>query len=277
MNAPKIAVIRFPGVNCEDETCRALAASGGDARTVIWSVPPGALDEYDGYVLPGGFSYQDRVRAGAIAAKDSIVARLVELAEAGRPLLGICNGAQVLLESGLVPGLQPGRVEMALATNVMPDRDGYHSRWCHLRVNSTRSCATAASAKGDVLPIPVAHAEGRFVSRTHGLFEELETNGQIVLTYASADGGSANGFPANPNGATLDVAAVSNAGGNVVAMMPHPERAMRLGQVPTSLDGPWGTRRRSAEPADMTGPGPGTIVFDAFVAACRRSGKEATA
>ena len=272
---PEVAVIRFPGVNCEEETRRALSASGAESRIVMWNAPADELDAFDGYVLPGGFSYQDRVRAGAIAAKDAVVGRLIAAAEAGKPILGICNGAQVLLESGLVPGLEAGNVEMALATNTMPDRDGYHSRWCHLRVTSSDSCATLGAAEGDVWPIPVAHAEGRFVSRTRGLFQSLEANGQVVLTYARPDGAAAEGFPANPNGSTRDVAAVSNRRGNVVAMMPHPERAARLGQVPTSLAGEWGVGRRRAAGDDFEKPGPGSGVFAGLVAFAGRVRKGA--
>ncbi|MBD3367741.1 MAG: phosphoribosylformylglycinamidine synthase I [Candidatus Eisenbacteria bacterium] len=270
MNAPRAAVIRFPGVNCEEETRRAVEASGGACDIVMWNDAREVLEGYDGYVLPGGFSYQDRVRAGAIAAKDAVVQLLVAAAEAGKPVLGIYNGAQVLLESGLVPGCEPGRVEMALATNVMPDRDGYHARWCHLRVAAAGSCATLGVGEGDVLPIPVAHAEGRFVSRTDGLFETLAREGQIVMTYATSDGGNPDGFPSNPNGSRENVAAVSNPPGNVVAMMPHPERAARLGQVPTVLEGPWGARRRDAGAEAFDDPGPGSAVFDGFVASCRK-------
>jgi len=272
MSEVRVAVIRFPGVNCEEETRRAVLRAGGAADIVMWNGPAGELDAYDGYVLPGGFSYQDRVRAGAIAAKDAVLDRLVAAAAAEKPVLGICNGAQVLLESGLVPGVEPGCVEMALATNVMPGRDGYHAQWCHLRVASAGACATLASKTNDVIPIPVAHAEGRFVSRTEGLFEKLEAGGQIVMTYAGPDGEPPAGFPGNPNGSVRDVAAVSNPAGNVVAMMPHPERAARLGQVPASLCGPWGARRRAARPSAFDDAGPGAVVFEGFVSACRRKG-----
>lgn len=272
MSAPRVAVIRFPGVNCEAETRRAVEAAGAECDIVMWNAPTGTLDEYDGYVLPGGFSYQDRVRAGAIAAKDAVVERLADAAGEGKAVLGICNGAQVLLEAGLVPGIERGAVEMALATNVMPGRDGYYARWCHLAVTSAASCATLGSREGDVLPIPVAHAEGRFVSRIDGLFEKLDESGQVVLRYVDPAGGSA-GFPVNPNGSTGAVAAVSNPAGNVVAMMPHPERAARLGQVPASLAGPWGERRRTARGSAFDDEGPGSAVFAGLVAFCERSKK----
>jgi len=263
----RVAVIRFPGVNCEDETRRAVAASGMACDVFMWNGPTEELSMYDAYVLPGGFSYQDRVRAGAIAAKDRIVDRLFDEAASGKPVIGICNGAQVLLESGMVPGLDPGRVEMGLARNIMPDRDGYYTRWTHLTVRSDRSAATAALAVGDVLAIPVAHAEGRFVSSTEGLVDGLFERGQVVMTYASPDGEDEDRFPTNPNGSTRAIAAVANPAGNVVAMMPHPERAAWLFQLPVGLAGPWGERRRAAAGSGegLTGPGPGALVVDSLL------------
>lgn len=269
-DAVRIAVIRFPGVNCEDETRRAVIASGAVCDVFPWNGPTADLRSYDGFVLPGGFAYQDRVRAGAIAAKDHIVDCLSEEAESGKAVLGICNGAQVLLEAGLVPGVVGGRVEMGLATNVMPDRDGYHARWTHLRVETSVTAATAATAAGTIVPVPVAHAEGRFVTTEEGLIERLTKAGQIVMRYASWDGCPASGFPENPNGSTMDIAAVSNREGNVVAMMPHPERAAWLFQVPESLAGAWGERRRvSRGRPEMRGPGPGAAVMDSLVRFCR--------
>ncbi|UCH77445.1 MAG: phosphoribosylformylglycinamidine synthase subunit PurQ, partial [Candidatus Coatesbacteria bacterium] len=100
---PKIAVVQFPGVNCEFETARAVEAAGGRAEIVRFNLPAADIARYDGYVLPGGFAYEDRVRAGAIAAKDAVVEVLAQEAERGKPLLGICNGAQILVEAGLVP------------------------------------------------------------------------------------------------------------------------------------------------------------------------------
>ncbi|MBM3308065.1 MAG: phosphoribosylformylglycinamidine synthase I [Candidatus Eisenbacteria bacterium] len=262
----RVAVVRFPGVNCEEETRRAVLDAGAACDIVMWNEPDGVLGAYDAYVLPGGFSYQDRVRAGAIAAKDRVVGCLAEQAAAGKPVLGICNGAQILVEAGLVPGLTPGRVEMALARNAMPDRDGYYTRWTHLRVESACSAASLALAPGDVVPVPVAHAEGRFVSATPGLVEELFARGLAVMTYATPDGARAERFPDVPNGSAMALAAVSNPAGNVVAMMPHPERAVRLGHVPANLAGTWGKRRRAARTAVAARePGPGAPVVRSLV------------
>jgi len=274
VSAPRvrIAVVRFPGVNCEAETRRAVLDQGAACDIVMWNEAASALESYDGYVLPGGFSYQDRVRAGAIAAKDRVVGCLFEQAASGKPVLGICNGAQILVEAGMVPGIEPGRVEMALARNVMPDRDGYYTRWTHLAVECAGSAASLALAVGDVVPVPVAHAEGRFVSATPGLVEELFARGQAVMTYATPLGARAERFPELPNGAAMSLAAVSNPAGNVVAMMPHPERAARLGQVPANLAGPWGERRRAVRSAaEARAPGPGAPVIRSLVEFAERA------
>ncbi len=260
---PRVAVIRFPGLNCENETRRAMLSQGVDADIFMWNGPTDELARYDGYVVPGGFSYQDRVRAGAIAAKDRVMDCIIAQAAAGKPVLGICNGAQILIESGLVPGLGNGLVEMGLARNIMPDRDGYYSRWAYLRVESTKTAATGGLAVGDVVPVPIAHAEGRFVTTDPGLVARLRENGQIAFTYATSDGEFSNDFPWNPNGSTAGIAGISNAAGNVVAMMPHPERCSWLYQVPETLAGEWGQRRRAArgDRAMLTAPGPGAPVL----------------
>ena len=263
---PRIAVLRFPGMNCEEETRRAVVAAGAESDIFMWNGPTDELAGYDGYVLPGGFSYQDRVRAGAIAAKDRVVDCLFEQAQKGKPVLGICNGAQVVIEAGMVPGLEAGRVEMGLAHNIMPDRDGYYTRWTHLVRSGGRSAATASLAEDEVVPVPMAHAEGRFVTVAEGLIDRLFEKGQVVFTYGRYDGTPADGFPDNPNGSVRNIAGISNPAGNVVAMMPHPERAAWLYQVPRNLPGEWGGRRRASEgPGALMGPGPGARVMASVV------------
>jgi len=235
-----VAVVRFPGVNCEAETARALERAGLTAEIVTWSRPPSELRAFAAYVLPGGFSYQDRVRAGALAAKHPIVEVLAAEAERGKPLLGICNGAQILIEAGLVP--DGGNVDLALARNSMPARQGYHARWVHVRVEESPCVFTRSLEPGTVLPLPVAHAEGRVIGEP-GLVEALIRSGQAPLRYALANGDDARAFPENPNGSELAVAAVCNRRGNIMAVMPHPERAQDLGALPVSLAGPWASTR----------------------------------
>lgn len=269
-NAPRAAVLQFPGVNCEYESARALEAAGATASILRWNEDPARLADFDLYLIPGGFSYQDRIRAGAVAAKEPVLDALFAQAEAGKPVLGICNGAQVLVEAGFVPGLAPGAVEIALAPNRMRGRSGYYSDWSHLRV-AERTPSWLAPLAGDVLPLPFAHGEGRFTTRSETLFADLAAAGQIALRYAGPAGEDAGGWPRNPNGSLLDAAALCNRAGNVLAIMPHPERAAWLGQVPAMLEGAWGVRRRAADgdwPA-LRGPGPGHALFAAMVDAAR--------
>ena len=259
---PRVAVIQFPGVNCEAETVRALERVGLGAEVFRWTRPAGQLRDFQAYVLPGGFSYQDRVRAGALAAKDPLVEALHGELERGKPALGICNGAQVLVEAGLIPG--GSGVELALARNRMRGRTGYFSRWVYTRVEPSPCVFTRALEPGTVLPLPVAHAEGRFVG-SPGRMPALVRAGQTPLRYARHDGTLATGFPEHPNGAEESVAAVCNPRGNVLAILPHPERAQDLGAVPRPMVGRWSEARSrafddgvgGAEAVDEAGPGLG--------------------
>ncbi|MBN1504198.1 MAG: phosphoribosylformylglycinamidine synthase I [Candidatus Eisenbacteria bacterium] len=265
---PRVAVIQFPGVNCEYETQRALNAAGLDAEVFRWNLDVGRLSSFDAFLLPGGFSYQDRVRAGAIAAKDSVVQEVALQADRGKPVLGICNGAQVLVEAGMVPGLSPGRVEMALGPNRTDGRSGYLCEWVFLKaVEPGRAAFTCAMREGQVVPLPIAHAEGRFVTRSPGTLEALEKERLPRLLYCSQSGEVATAYPSNPNGSVLSAAAVSNRKGNVMAMMPHPERAAWLSQVPDRITGAWGQARLEArgDRTRMSQPGPGRVVFESLL------------
>ena len=257
MNAARVAVVQLPGVNCEAETARALTRVGLSAEVFRWTRPAVELARFQAYVLPGGFSYQDRVRAGALAAKDPLIATLADAARRGKPVLGICNGAQVLVESGLVPG--GNGVEIALARNRMPDRTGYYARWVYVRVERSRCVFTSTLEPGTVLPLPVAHGEGRFTARDPGRIAALARAGQTPLRYATERGTLARDFPANPNGSEAAVAAVCNAAGNVLALMPHPERAQDAGGVSRSVGGAWGERRENAGAS-----GPGLKLFESL-------------
>jgi phosphoribosylformylglycinamidine synthase len=257
----RVAVVQFPGVNCESESVRALHRVGLEAEVFRWTRAADELRDFAAYLLPGGFSYQDRVRAGALAAKDPLLDVLAEEAERGKPVLGICNGAQVLIEAGLVPGTRA--VDLALARNHMPDRSGYFARWIYVRVEESPCVFTRALEPGAVLPMPVAHGEGRFTSRDPERMPSLRAAGQVPLRFCRADGGPADGFPANPNGAEEDAAGVCNARGNVLALMPHPERAQDLGGVARDVAGPWAERRERARlGGDVAGAGPGLMLFE---------------
>jgi phosphoribosylformylglycinamidine synthase len=236
-----------------------------DAAIMRWNEPLEAYEEFDGFVLPGGFSYQDRVRAGAMAATDEVIQVITGQAAKGKPVLGICNGAQVLVEAGLVPGLEEGKVEMALAPNSGMGRGGYYCNWVYLKVSCTpaRTAATCDLEPGEILPVPIAHGEGRFTSSAEGLFESLEAGDQIAFKYCDPGGRLAESFPENPNGSERMAAAISNPEGNVVAMMPHPERCAWMRQVPGELIGNWGQRRLASQssPQAMEADGPGASVF----------------
>jgi phosphoribosylformylglycinamidine synthase len=233
------------------------------AEVFRWTRPAAELADFSAYVLPGGFSWQDRVRGGALAAKGPLVEALAEQAGGkGKPVLGICNGAQVLVEAGLVPG--GDGVTLALARNRMPGRAGYFASWAYLRVEPSLCLFTRTLRPGSVLPLPVAHGEGRFTCRPSGRMETLAIAGQVPLRYGAADGGEARGFPENPNGSQQDAAAVCNAAGNVLALMPHPERAVDAGQCSRALVGEWAERRLECaeRPASSGASGPGLSIFE---------------
>jgi phosphoribosylformylglycinamidine synthase len=267
----RIAVVQFPGSNCESETCDALRAVGAEPDIVRWNAPAETWADFAAFVLPGGFSYEDRVRSGAIAAKHAVLDAIAAAADAGRPVLGICNGAQVLVESGLVPGIEPGRVEVALAANAASGWHGYYCDWVHLVPGD--GPGIASRLRGEQLPLPVGHGEGRFVARRQ-VFDDLARRGQIAFRYVHPDGSAARGFPDNPNGSLLDVAGLCDARGRVLALMPHPERGAWLYQVPEELPGKWGAARRAAagDRAALVGPGPGLVLYRSFVQLARGEG-----
>ena len=180
----KIAVIQFPGVNCEEESVLACKKAGMDAEIYRWNcgVP---LYNYDGFLIPGGWAYEDRVRAGAIAAKDPLMDGLKKQANAGKPIIGICNGAQVLVESGLIPNVQGEmKIEFALAPNKSPRVSGYYCTWVNLlNVQSKPGVFTNALKFNDIVKAPIAHGEGRFVTNDERLVEKLKEDNQIVFRY----------------------------------------------------------------------------------------------
>jgi phosphoribosylformylglycinamidine synthase len=274
---PRVAVLQVPGMNCEYETRSVLESAGLDAVIFRWNRPARDLEAFDAFVLPGGFSYEDRIRAGAVAAKIPALDVVGRAAEAGKPVLGICNGAQILVEAGLVPGREPGRVEMALGKNRGGWR-GYYCAWVYVKVvkEGRESAFTSRFEEGEVFPVPLAHAEGRFTVRDPERLRAWAQDGQIPLRYVTPEGDEDPGFPHNPNGSLFGAAGVTNPAGNVLAFMPHPERAAVLRQVPTTTAGEWGERRReAARRLDvLEGPGPGLRVFQSLSDYLRWGGKE---
>ena len=269
---PRVCVIQFPGSNCEYETARALEPHGLEAAVLRWnSLDGSAARGFAAFVLPGGFSFQDRVRAGAVAAKERVMDVVAGAADSGVPVLGICNGAQILVESGLVPGWSGDCIDAALAHNISPGRTGYLSRWVHLRaapgIRDRCPWLSVIDEPATVIPLPIAHAEGRFVFDRDRSSSD-HTDSVAALTYCGYDGSPAGGYPDNPNGSLFDLAGITNRKGNVLAMMPHPERACWLWQVPPSLPGRWGEVRRAHNRRDsiLAQWGPGATLFAGLAA-----------
>ncbi|MEI8341175.1 MAG: phosphoribosylformylglycinamidine synthase subunit PurQ [Verrucomicrobiota bacterium] len=206
----KAAVIRFPGSNCDQDCFHALHHIFGVETEYVWHKET-SLDAFDLIVLPGGFSYGDYLRCGAIARFSPVMKSLVEQADKGKLILGICNGFQILCEAHLLPG--------ALVRN-----ESLHFICEHtlLRVEGVNSPFTNAAATGQVLNIPIAHGEGNYTA-DEATLRELNLNSQILLRYA--DAGGAVTAAANPNGSAENIAGICNARRNVFGMMPHPERA----------------------------------------------------
>jgi len=237
----KIAIIQFPGSNCHRETKLAVERAGMEAQNFLWNEDKQKLHEFDGYVIVGGFSYEDRGRAGLIAALDPILKTLTDESEKGKLILGICNGAQILVEAGLVPGLPGYTKAMALTTNKRMNGDktlgtGFYNDWVYIKPNkvNAKNAFTSAFDKNQVIRIPVAHAEGRFLL-DEKLYESLQNSNSAIFQYCDKDGNVIDSFPTNPNGSSHNLAAISNASGNVMAMMPHPERTMIGDPIFTSM------------------------------------------
>jgi phosphoribosylformylglycinamidine synthase I len=209
----RVAVVVFPGSNCDHDTLAAARQAGADAY-FVWHRDT-SLEQADSVILPGGFSYGDYLRSGAIARFSPIMAAVVEHARAGGPVLGICNGFQILCEAGLLPG--------ALMRNA---RLRFLSRPTWVRVEQTDTPCSGLYERGEVLELPIAHGDGRYVVDAPSA-AELEATGRVVWRYVRD----------NPNGSTNDIAGVTNAGRNVVGIMPHPER-----RNAPALGGPDGAR-----------------------------------
>ena len=201
--AARIGVVQFPGSNCELDVIEALGLLGGDAE-ILWH-GDAQLGGVDAVVVPGGFAHGDYLRPGAIARFSPVMSAVVDFATEGGPVVGICNGFQVLTEAGLLPGaLQKNRGLKFLCTSV------------ELRVESTNSVLTSAAVAGSVLRVPINHFEGNYTCSPETL-AELRNGDRVVLRYVD-----------NPNGSVDDIAGISNAAGNVVGLMPHPERATSI-------------------------------------------------
>jgi phosphoribosylformylglycinamidine synthase I len=206
----RFGIVTFPGSNCDYDAFQAVADILGEDATYLWHKDHD-LQGSDVIILPGGFSYGDYLRAGAIARFSPIMREVTAHAKAGGPVLAICNGFQIACEAGLLPG--------ALMRN---SHLQFVSAEVTIRVENSDTMFTNLYDRGEILRIPVAHGDGRYVAPA-GVLEELEAEGRVVFRYVDADGVvSAN---ANPNGSERNIAGIINEGGNVLGLMPHPERA----------------------------------------------------
>ena len=207
----KAGIVRFPGSNCDEDAFHAIADHLGQEAVYLWHKDHD-LQNVDLVILPGGFSYGDYLRAGAIARFSPIMQEVVAFARRGGPVLGICNGFQIACEAGLLPG--------ALLRNASLR---FVSAPVHLRVDSIATRFTSAYHIGQVISIPVAHGDGRYTADANTL-ARLEGEGRVVFRYVSAQGDAT--ASANPNGSLRNIAGIVSAEGNVLGMMPHPERAL---------------------------------------------------
>lgn len=201
---PRFAVCLFPGSNCEEDVQYALRDVLGHPTDIVWHKET-SLDGYDAVLLPGGFAHGDYLRPGAIARFSPVMGAVQRMAEEGKPVIGICNGFQMLQEAGLLPGAM-------LRNRTLT----YVCRYVGLRVENTGTPMTATLREGDVLRIPVGHADGNFYA-DDGTLDELEREGRVVFRYQD-----------NPNGAARDIAGIVDRRGNVLGLMPHPDRCYEL-------------------------------------------------
>ncbi len=207
----KFGVVVFPGSNCDHDAWYALGKVLRQPVEFLWHQSE-QVKGFDAILLPGGFSYGDYLRTGAIARFSPVMRAVEQFAHGGGLVLGICNGFQILCEAGLLPGVLQRNAGMRFVCNQV-----------HIRVESTDTPFTAAAKPGQVLQVPIAHGDGNYYCDAQTL-AELELNKQIVFRYTSADG--REDAAANPNGSLANIAGICNRERNVVGLMPHPERAV---------------------------------------------------
>jgi phosphoribosylformylglycinamidine synthase I len=214
----KFAVVVFPGSNCDDDAFQAVKNGLGQPVSFVWHGSED-LENADAVILPGGFAYGDYLRTGAIARFSPVMSAVKRFAAGGGLVLGICNGFQILLETGLLPGA------------MLPNKNlRFICKPVQLRVENTSLPFTQAARLGQVLTVPIAHAEGNYFADEQTL-AELERNGRVAFRYSTPQGEVTP--EANPNGSLHNIAGIANEEGNVMGMMPHPERASdaRLGST----------------------------------------------
>jgi phosphoribosylformylglycinamidine synthase subunit PurQ / glutaminase len=246
MKKPRVCILRTAGTNCDKETAYAFERAGSLPVFVHINrllERERALSEFQILVIPGGFSYGDDIAAGKILANE-LKGRLADgvrtLVSKGRLVIGICNGFQVLVKSGFLPGNASLRQEVSLILN---DSAKFEARWTYLKKEKGRCVWTRELAA--VIYLPVAHGEGKFVARDQAVQDRLVHNGQVVFRYCDERGNQTDAYPFNPNGSSGNIAGICDETGQILGLMPHPERHVRSHQHP----------RWSAQGVDGSGDG----------------------
>ncbi len=206
----KFGVVVFPGSNCDHDAYYASSVNAGYDVEYLWHKDSSIPSDIDCIILPGGFSYGDYLRCGAIARFSPIMNEVIRFANNGKYVIGICNGFQILTESGLLPG-----------TLLKNNNLKFICKDVYLKVENTYTKFTKEYKSNEVIRIPIAHGEGNYFAE-ESVISELENNNRVIFRYTDVDGNS--DVAANPNGSVNDIAGIISAGGNVLGMMPHPER-----------------------------------------------------
>ncbi len=239
---PHVLIIRTAGTNCDVETAHAFEVAGATIeRVYIDEVKKKKISAYQVIALPGGFTYGDDIAAGKILANEikyKLHDEFMEFLEKGNLIIGICNGFQVLVKCGILPAFEH-YFEQQWVSLVYNDSGRFEDRWIYMKVNNERCVFTREMA--NVITLPVAHAEGKFVVKDEKTLEKIQEH--IVFQYVDADGKSA-GYPCNPNGSIMDIAGITDKTGRVLGLMPHPERHL------TYLHHPRHTREQQDEKGD---------------------------
>lgn len=263
---PNVLILRAPGINRDEDAAAAVELAGGRAERVhVNRLVDGAvrLADYAMLIIPGGFSYGDHLGAGRLLAVDlahRLGQQIRDFVAGGRPVLGICNGFQVLVKSGVLPGALAAETPAARAVGApatLTDNrsERFECRWVHLVADPSSRCVFTRGLERPI-EVPVAHGEGRFVARDAAELAALRAAGQIALRYVAPDGGPAS-YPADPNGSDEQIAGICNPAGNVLGLMPHPEDAILPTQHPR-----WTREPRRAE-------GDGLAIFRNAIAYAR--------
>jgi phosphoribosylformylglycinamidine synthase len=241
--SPKALILRAPGINRDEDAAAAVELAGGRAERLHVNRVVGGpqrLANYAMLVVPGGFSYGDHLGAGKLLAVDlahGLGEQLAAFVADGRPVIGICNGFQVLVKAGILPGAPTAKPEAGVDVTLSDNERGrFECRWVTLAADPVSACVFTRGIERPI-EVPVAHGEGRVVARDASAVEHLAACGQIALSYVTDQDGDS--YPANPNGSAGNIAGICNASGTVLGLMPHPENAIFPQQHPRWTREPW--------------------------------------